>query len=176
MPSDDGKTPSIRRLVPREWQLYRELRLRSLADSPDAFGGTLAEEKARSDLDWATRLASAEHQQQNLALVAEVGAEAVGLAWGRIEAHEAEVAHVYQMWVAPDFRGLGAGRRLLDTVVAWARERDAREVLLGVTSGDTPATRLYARAGFVRFGGLTPIRPGSSCHVHTMRLTLWPLG
>jgi ribosomal protein S18 acetylase RimI-like enzyme len=82
------------------------------------------------------------------------------------------VAHVYQMWVAPEFRGLGAGRLLLDEVVAWARELDAREVLLGVTSGDTPATRLYARAGFVAFGELTPIRPGSSCQAYMMRLTL----
>jgi ribosomal protein S18 acetylase RimI-like enzyme len=168
------RAPSVRRFATREWPIYRELRLRALADSPDAFGRTLAEEEGRSDSDWASRLASAEDDHQSVALIAEVGAEAAGLAWGRVEAHEPEVAHVYQMWVAPELRGLGAGRLLLDEVVTWARELNAREVVLGVTSGDTPATRLYARAGFVPFGELTPIRPGSSCQGDMMRLTLRP--
>ncbi|HEX2229661.1 MAG TPA: GNAT family N-acetyltransferase, partial [Candidatus Binatia bacterium] len=51
-------TPWIRTFAPHEWETYRDLRLRALADSPDAFGGTLAVEKRRRDTEWANRLIS----------------------------------------------------------------------------------------------------------------------
>ena len=38
--------PTIRTFSPGEWRAYRDLRLRALTDSPDAFGRTLAEESA----------------------------------------------------------------------------------------------------------------------------------
>ena len=42
----------IRELERREWALYRELRLRALAESPDAFGRRLVDELARPDAEW----------------------------------------------------------------------------------------------------------------------------
>jgi hypothetical protein len=102
-------TPTIRTLAPHEWRTYKNLRLRALADSPDAFGRTLAEEKDRSDADWSRRLASGADSQWNLPLVTEVGEEPIGLAWGRIDSSNPEVANLCQMWVAPSHRRLGAG-------------------------------------------------------------------
>jgi hypothetical protein len=60
------------------------LRLRALADSPDAFGSTLAQEQDRDDAHWAARLAAGV-EALSLPLVAELGAEPVGLAWARID-------------------------------------------------------------------------------------------
>jgi hypothetical protein len=37
------RVPSIRPIESHEWRMYRDLRLRSLTDSPDAFGTTLAQ-------------------------------------------------------------------------------------------------------------------------------------
>jgi hypothetical protein len=73
-------TPRIRTFVPHEWSTYRDLRLRALADSPDAFGSTLAEEQDRSDAEWSRRLASGADSRSNLPLVAEVRGEPIGLA------------------------------------------------------------------------------------------------
>ena len=53
-----NKSHRIRQLAPHEWETYKVLRLRSLADSPDAFGRTLAEEQERSDTEWSNRIAS----------------------------------------------------------------------------------------------------------------------
>ena len=125
--------PSVRRLAPHEWLLYRDLRLSALADSPDAFGRTLSEEQARTDAEWANRLESGSDPRWNLPLVAEAGVEPIGLAWGRIEISTAEVANLYQMWVAPKYRGRGAGRILLETVIDWAGAQQARYLDLGVT-------------------------------------------
>jgi GNAT superfamily N-acetyltransferase len=164
--------PSVRRLAPHEWPLYRELRLSALADSPEAFGGTLSEEQARTDAEWANRLESGNDPRWNLPLIGEVGAEAIGLAWGRIEISSADVANLYQMWVAPKCRGRGAGRLLLETVIEWARAQNARYLDLGVTSGDTPAMRLYLHAGFKPIGELQALRPGSGLWAQPMRLEL----
>jgi GNAT superfamily N-acetyltransferase len=164
--------PTIRTLAPGEWRTYRHLRLRALADSPDAFGRTLAEDEQRPDVEWAKRLASATDRRWNLPVIAEAGGKPVGLAWGRIEEPSPETASLYQMWVAPEHRGTGAGRMLLEAVVAWAREAGARQLALGVTCGDTPAMRLYACAGFKPVGEPQPLRPGSELLGQPMVLVL----
>jgi ribosomal protein S18 acetylase RimI-like enzyme len=105
---------SVERLTAQEWRTYRDLRLRALADAPDAFGSTLAAERARPDAEWERQLAAAAPSPTDLPLVARVGPEAVGLAWARIQYAEPEVAHLFQVWVAPEHRGRGIGQLLLD--------------------------------------------------------------
>ena len=63
--------PHIRTFAQHEWAVYKDLRLRALADSPDAFGSTLAKEQNRSDAEWASRLAAGVNSW-DLPLVAEV--------------------------------------------------------------------------------------------------------
>lgn len=165
-------SPAIDRFTPSEWPIYRDLRLQALAESPDAFGSTLEAERARPDGDWARRLAVAAEAPTDLPLVARVGGAAAGLAWGRIQEDEPEVARLFQVWVAPEYRGSGVGQMLLDAVIRWARAAGAREVVLDVTCGETPAMRLYVRAGFRPVGQPTPLRAGSSLQVQPMRLGL----
>lgn len=165
-------TPSIRTFTPHEWSIYRDLRLRALADSPDAFGRTLDEEKGRPDTEWSSRLASGVESRWDLPLLAEVSSEPIGLAWGRIESSNLDVANLYQMWVAPNYRGFGAGQMLLEVVIAWARAANVCYLALGVTCGDSSAMRLYLRAGFKPVGGPEPLRPGSELLAQPMRLAL----
>lgn len=164
--------PSIRRFARDEWRTYRNLRLQSLEESPDAFGRTTLEEQDRPDAHWSARLESA--LGSDLPLLAEVDGHAVGLAWGRIDPSSPDTAHVYQMWVAPSHRRLGAGKRFLEAVIAWAATANVRWVALGVTCGDTPAMRLYSRLGFEPTGDPVPLRPGSPLLAQPMRLELKP--
>jgi GNAT superfamily N-acetyltransferase len=164
--------PSVRAFRPHEWRVYRDLRLRALADSPDAFGGTLAEGIDRPDTEWSNRLASGADTRWNFPVVAELAGEAIGLAWGRIEPSEPEAAHLYQMWVDPRFRRLGAGQMLLQAVIDWAKYANVRFLALGVTCGDSAARRLYSRAGFKAVGEPELLRPGSTLLAQSMRLEL----
>jgi GNAT superfamily N-acetyltransferase len=164
--------PSVRTLAADDWRLYRDLRLRALADSPDAFGSTLAAEAGRPDAEWVRRLASNADVRVSLPLVAELGGELLGLAWGRIDTSAPDVAALYQMWVAPTHRGRGVGQKLLEAVIAWATAQNVASLDLGVTCGDSPARRLYERAGFKPLGEPQPLRPGSTLLAQPMRLAL----
>lgn len=168
----DRPLPAVRRLAPEEWREYRALRLRALADAPDAFGSTLEVEEGRPDAFWADRLAAASASGRDLPLVAVVGGALVGLAWGRLDSPTPGAAHLYQMWVAPECRGLGVGRALLEEVVAWARGAGARQLDLRVTLGNGAAERLYEGSGFVAVGEPEPLRPGSLLRSRLLRLAL----
>jgi ribosomal protein S18 acetylase RimI-like enzyme len=163
---------SVRRFAPEEWRIYRDLRLRALTDSPDAFGSTLDREAARSEADWASRLGQGSISDRDLPLIAEFDDEPLGLSWARIDDLQPDVAHIYQVWIAPTRRRLGAGAALLDTMIAWARSANVRRIVLSVTCGDTPAMHLYSRAGFAPVGEPQPLRPGSTLMSQPMQLDL----
>jgi GNAT superfamily N-acetyltransferase len=164
--------PVVRPFAPDEWRIYKDLRLRALADSPDAFGSTLAAEQDRSNAVWSSRLASGAGSGLDLPLIAKVDGEPVGLAWGRGDRDDPEVAHLYQMWIAPSHRRLGAGRLLLEAVIAWAKAKNVRYLDLGVTYRESPAMRMYRRAGFEPVGQPEPLRSGSDLLGQSMRLEL----
>jgi GNAT superfamily N-acetyltransferase len=50
------------------------------------------------------------------------------------------------------YRGQGLGSRLMETAIAWARERGIEYIDLGVFDGNEPAVRLYEKFGFERIG------------------------
>ena len=164
--------PKIRCLAEHEWAIYKDLRLAALAESPDAFGSTFAKEAQRSDAEWANRLTSGVNSSWDFPIVADIDRQPIGLAWGRIEESNPTVANLYQVWVHPNYRRLGTGQLLLEAVTTWARDKQARFLELGVTRGDTPAMRLYTRAGFELVGRPQPIRPGAEVLGQQMQLRL----
>lgn len=164
--------PTFRLIQPDEWPRYRDLRLRALLESPDAFGSTHALESARPDDLWAARIADAAVSPRDLALFAEVNGAPCGLAWCKIFEAEPGVAHLFQMWVAPECRGQGLGGQLLKQAIAWAPSAGAHTLRLGVTVADSPAVRLYRAHGFAPVGPLEPLREGSALVAMTMELAL----
>ena len=96
----------IERAKPENWERVRTLRLLALADAPDAFGRTLAQEKALEPLEWRERLSTA------ATFLASEGGEDVGMATAADFYDRPEAAGLFGMWVAPDRRGSPtAGRR-----------------------------------------------------------------
>jgi len=161
---------TVRKFEVTEFLTYRNLRLSALEESPDAFASNLIAEQSRTDDEWASRLRIASNSGFDLPLIGYVGAEAAGLAWGKVDRSDSTIVNVYQMWVAPECRGHGLARFLLRTIVVWAASLQARSVQLGVVCGNSPAMRLYTSEGFVPIGQVTPLRPGSMLMVQHMRL------
>ena len=157
-------------LTPTLWELYRDLRLSSLLDSPDAFGSTHALEAARLPEVWQSRLAAATTSGLDLPLLARAGELPAGLCWAKRDAANLSVVNLYQMWVAPQFRGAGIGGALLERCIDWSRSIGAAEVRLGVTLADSSAYRLYVRHGFLPVGAPEPLREGVDLLAQNMSL------
>jgi ribosomal protein S18 acetylase RimI-like enzyme len=167
-----GTAFGVRPLRSDEWPLYREVRLRALRDSPDAYGSLLDLEAALTDDEWAERLARGVHSASELPLIAECDGAPCGLAWVRLDDGAPETAHLYQMWVAAQHRRRGVGRALVDAAAAWARVMGAQQLELDVTSNNEAAIRLYEGAGFVTNGERRPLRPDSTLEAQGMRRML----
>jgi ribosomal protein S18 acetylase RimI-like enzyme len=57
-------------------------------------------------------------------------------------------AYLEELYVAPDRRGRGIGRALLQAAIDAARERGAAHIDLNTSEDDTAARALYERTGF----------------------------
>jgi ribosomal protein S18 acetylase RimI-like enzyme len=165
----------IRMLQADDAAAYRAVRRRALADHPEAFGTSVEEFDALTDAAIRRRLAGG--QPENGVLGGFVGGELVGIVYvGRShrqkKRHRGEIAGMY---VAPEHRGRGHGRALLDAALDHLRGLGGVEqVGLAVTVGNLPARRLYRTAGFVTWG-VEPayIRVGDTYHdVEWMVLTI----
>ena len=158
------------RLGEEDWAVFRELRLRSLLDSPEAFGSTYGDESSQTERAWRD-WAAGRWRGGTAAVFAGRTDDGtpVGTATGAEYDAEPGVAHVYAMWVAPDARGAGVGRALLDAVADWASDRGCDRLVLSVTETNEIARRVYEACGFVDTGERRALRDGSD--VQTLILT-----
>lgn len=143
-----------RRLRPDDWADFRDIRLQALADSPDAFGSTLAREESYTEGDWRQRLAGPVY------VVDDPTPVSVGGIFDN-----AGTPHVWGMWTHPDHRGRGHARAILDALIP---PGTPAQLDVNITNGDARA--VYQRYGFVGTGRLEPLRPGSDQLIELMVL------
>lgn len=79
--------------------------------------------------------------------VAYLRGEPVGC--GAVKCHDYAPAEIKRMWIAPEVRGLGLGRRFLETLEACARDSGARVGHIETSATLTEAITLYRSAGWV---------------------------
>jgi ribosomal protein S18 acetylase RimI-like enzyme len=156
----------VREAVPDDWRTLRGIRLTALADAPDAFAATYAQEAVLAEADWRGRIAAG---GSFLAYLPELGpvepaepVEPSGLAGG-YELAPGDI-HLVAMWVRPQARGHGVGAALITAVTGWAKARDATEIHLWVNENNIPARRLYQRCGFVLTGERAPLPSNPALH------------
>jgi ribosomal protein S18 acetylase RimI-like enzyme len=161
----------VRRLGASEWPLLRAVRLRALADAPDAFGSTFDAEAGRSDEWWA---ASASNLAWFVATAGAGGDDQVGLVAGLPPGEEPDSRSVISMWVAATHRGRGVAVALLDAVERWARADGATALCLRVSDRNARAQRFYARQGFAPTGEREPLHSDPTANALGMRRDLRP--
>ena len=137
----------LRRLAPEDAAAYREIRLEALADSPHAFSSTLESEQGQPLDRFAMRLA------ENFVLGAFSGPHLVGVAGFYVQPRpkHRHKGMLWGMYVRPDCRTAGIGRKLVEAIIAHAR-RHVELLQLFVIADNLPARRLYASLGFVEYG------------------------
>jgi len=154
---------SIRQILPDEGAAFRAIRFQAIQDSPLAFGSTLVDLQAQPPQYWEDRATSGAAGSENVIFVAADGGPWVGIAAGFIDESAPERrADLVSMWVQPTYRKHGVGQLLVERIIVWATEREARRVVLWVTRRNDAAISLYQRCGFRETGEAQPLpsRPG----------------
>ena len=170
--TDSAMDIHVRELNQGEGLVWRDLRLRALLDSPDAFGMTYEVESLRPDNDWHQRIDERVADSWSTSLIAEINDKPGGIAGCGFDVEDQSLCGLYAMWVAPEFRGAGVGRALVTYALKWMKSRGARTAQLSVTERNDAAFSLYTSSGFKDTEVREPLREGSAKQVIVMRRTL----
>ena len=174
MPDRGPRDVEVEIAPPARWAVLRDLRLRALQDTPDAFGSTFEQERRFTADDWRRRVQRADRPTL-LAwlgppppttvvspLVRPAGMSLLGWVAPTPDRPDADgVIGIYSVFVDTWARGCGVGDALLAAAIGQARAAGARRVVLDVGDRNPPAQALYRRAGFSptgRTGSLPPPR------------------
>jgi ribosomal protein S18 acetylase RimI-like enzyme len=155
---------SIRRIRPGEGLLFKQLRLAALKESPSAFSSTYESAVNRSRESWFEQADSTAIGTDRCTFLAFADESPVGIAAIYRDKAKKEEGEILQVWVAPDFRGSGVARELLDTALRWCAENGIRRVWATITRGNDRALKFYRKYGFAHstgcdaFGNLILVR------------------
>ncbi|MBI1845825.1 MAG: GNAT family N-acetyltransferase [Candidatus Rokubacteria bacterium] len=143
----------IRPLGPGDAPAFRALRVRALRDHPEAFGRTPEEVDAVEVL--AERFRADAVRDLDFTLGAFDDATLVAVAGCHRErfVKHRHVAIIWGVYVAPEHRRTGLGRRIFLAAVERAKAwPDLEQLHLDVTSANTGARALYLSCGFRTIG------------------------
>ncbi len=142
-------------LTPQNALIFKDVRLRALQDTPQAFGSTYARESLLADTEWIQRAARWNGERAILYLAID-GDVACAIAGTHLVQDDATRAQLISMWTAPTHRRRGIGRLLVTEILGWARLRKASTLQLMVTCNNEPAILFYQRLGFTLTGRTAP--------------------
>ena len=134
---------------------FKDVRLRALQESPQAFGSTYARESQFPESEWLARL-ERWNGQRGAGFLAMDGGSPCGIAGSLLDLTDPTRAQLVSMWTAPTHRQRGIGRLLVNEVLRWAQSRHVQLLLLMVTSTNQPAIRFYEGLNFTRTGRTEP--------------------
>lgn len=149
---------SIDRLEPDEWLRYKNIRLASLKDSPDAFGSVYAEVVSRPDESWKDQVSELP------TFVAVLNHQDVGTVRFAKDDQGQNACWLISMWVHSDCRGKGIGDALIQALLKCARDEGYTKMFLDVGDFNLAATKLYERNGFVS-NGVKGALPSPRSHI-----------
>jgi GNAT superfamily N-acetyltransferase len=139
----------VRPVDDHEIETLNQLRLRALAEDPDAFDQTVADARSKGVAPMAA-LVALSRQGRELILFGELDGVLSGLLFvsRSRRPRSGHRARLWGMWVAPQARGQGLGAALVTRAVQWCRDEGVEMVDLWVVTDHRGAIRLYERCGF----------------------------
>lgn len=153
--------------VEADWEQIRDIRIRSIVDTPLAFLESPDDARAQSESEWRRR-GRRNAVPESLQVIARRGDRWIGTMGGFISLGTPTYGHaeptigqrranLVGVWVEPEFRGPGGPAvALLGAVRNWAAEQGLDQLYLHVHEDNLRARRFYAGQGFRETGEHVP--------------------
>ncbi len=136
----------IKPLLPKEWQKYRDIRLEALRTNPTAFLNTFEDVKKYPEEKWRKQLEQSQKRDGAFYLFAFDGEKVIGMngAYWVKKPVIKHIAEVFGVFVNPNYRGKGIGKRLMEGVILEIKKNHQfTKIKLGVNAENIPAFKLY---------------------------------
>jgi RimJ/RimL family protein N-acetyltransferase len=130
----------VAQLMEQDWRAFAIVRLQALTDSLGPTDPQYRREASFTASQWRRRL------RDHAAFTVLVDDRPMGLISAQHET--ADSVYLYSLWLAPDARGHGLARSLLEAAVDWARTQRVHTVTLRVDPDNSVARGVYEKAGF----------------------------
>lgn len=153
---------TVRVLGDDDWQIYRDIRLAALEESPDAFAASREQEQSFDEDLWRQRMGRSRR------LVAERDGKPVGVVsvGDVIDTEDVDedgddtevVAEIFGLWVTPDLRGKGVAWQLVEAGVQQARAEQRDHVVYWVGTDNGRAVAFASSYGFRPTDSRRPMR------------------
>jgi len=144
---------SVRVLDESEWSLYRDIRLRALAESPRSFTATLADEAERDEQFWRDRMT------RSYRLLAERGELRQGIVSLGPDEEDPTAAEVFGLYVIPEARSTGVSWRLVEATADLAIQAGYTQLYYWVGTDNPRAIGFGKNFGFRTTDRRRPARP-----------------
>ncbi|TYR81214.1 GNAT family N-acetyltransferase [Priestia megaterium] len=142
---------NIRLLTKEDADSYWALRLRALKDHPESFVLSYEEEYEKEIVDVREKFLT---DKDRFIVGAFIQSQLVGVVGFRKQ-QPLKVQHkgdIWGMYVAPEARGKGVGKALLNTAIEQAmKQEDLLQIYLVVATTNKSAKALYERIGFLSY-------------------------
>lgn len=143
----------ILRATRSDWRRVADIRIRSLAESPQWFSGHLEVERARTQSQWKSEISNS-----YWVIFTADGADVGLMTVAKADESRGTDCWVGGCWVTPELRGAGIMRAMIRELDQICLEQGWVTQGLGVFPENVNAIRAYERSGFVRVGELQQSR------------------
>ncbi len=172
----------VRQVQKSDGPRLRELHLRMYADSPNAFGESLAQAQVMPMERWEGRARKLAQSDDAIGFVAVEGDRAIGFVAGYVGRYRAgsiqhdarETVTLARAWVDPQARRGGIGQALANAVISWACTKGAKVLEVQVTEGNVAAASLYRKLGFTDTGRREPLLSNPDVQMRFLSRRLGP--
>lgn len=160
---------SLRRIKTGEGHLFREIRLAALKESPQWYGSTFESALERSDESWCQQADGTAEGPDRAKFLMFHHRDPVGLIAFYRHTDLPDVGEIFQLWIAPSFRGTGAAVELTEAALEWARQNRFSHAIAGVLHGNHRSRGLFRKLGFEISGERSLVREGQDVLIRKLQ-------
>ena len=139
---------TIRRIGLGEGEIFKQLRLESLSESPEFFGTTFEDALARSDESWHWQADNSAQGSDRATFLAFSDEEPIGIAALYRDHGEKTNVALIQVWVRPAHRRRNVAGKLLNEIFDWAKTNEFARIYAWVVKDNKRMLRTLSNFGF----------------------------